>query len=229
MKRAFTLTELLVALAIMSLIALSIAGATGALSSAYAHSENYSDAVQSARIAMLNMGRDVRSAWLVTAMTGSSVVLWTEDANHDDMVNQEELAVIWLDGTDLKKGRIDLSAAGASRTALNISHDIADVSTVAGASSIIAAAAGYKQYDLLASNVRSFRVWGDQAPPATRLLVLEAQTGDAIHTITLRTAITLRHAMADPPAFALAGSGAVSGTQASSPGHGNGNGWGHYK
>ena len=60
-RRAFTLVELVLALAVLSVLGLTLAGVAVAVSSAVEHTEEYHHSLQSSRVGVAQLQRDVRT------------------------------------------------------------------------------------------------------------------------------------------------------------------------
>ena len=99
---AFTLTELLMALAITAMIGMSVVTLSTALSSAHASTGSMAEAISSGRYAMRSIDADVRKAALVTAFGNGEMVVWTGDEYADKQINVSELVLIQSDTGNYK-------------------------------------------------------------------------------------------------------------------------------
>jgi prepilin-type N-terminal cleavage/methylation domain-containing protein len=104
-RRGFTLLELTMAIAITSVIALSVAGVSMGLSRAYANSEGYYQTSQNARSAMMGVQSLLRKAKLVLSVSDDGVVFWAQDVNGDGRINRSEVTTLIYDKESRNFGR----------------------------------------------------------------------------------------------------------------------------
>ena len=100
MKRknhAFTLLELVITIAIMSVIGLSVAGVSVALSTAHANSQSAYENIQASRNTLIGIQRVLNRARLIVATDSQTVLYWVGDANGDGAINISELVALWYD------------------------------------------------------------------------------------------------------------------------------------
>lgn len=99
--RAMTVAELVVSIAVISVVATAVAGFSYALSSAQAHSQGHYLHMQSARNGLLRLQKLVRESLLITAADDSAVVLWAGDHNNDGYINRNEMILVqWQSQVD---------------------------------------------------------------------------------------------------------------------------------
>lgn len=95
-KAGLTLAEMVLALAITTMVGLSVAGVSTVLSTAYADGESYQSCIQTARSAMRQVRRAVQGAQLITAVREDKreLIYWAGDANGSGTINLAELRII---------------------------------------------------------------------------------------------------------------------------------------
>ncbi|HOF18090.1 MAG TPA: prepilin-type N-terminal cleavage/methylation domain-containing protein [Phycisphaerae bacterium] len=194
-RKAFTLVEFLMAIAIMSVTALAVAGVSMALSSAYAQGENFYQYLQDSRAGTLSIQEAINNAKLVTAAGSNGLVLWTKDTNSDGAINLSELSVISLQSNDgeITQSRVVFPASmdATTRTALDESKTL-DWATNLSAVQSAVATSPYKVETVLTSDVRSFTIRTPVNPPLTTLVQIEITLGDAKREFTVNSAASLR-------------------------------------
>ena len=111
-KAGLTLPEIIAALAISSMVGLAIVGVSAALSSAYAHSQDFYETVRAGRTGMLRIQHLFREAKLITATTDTSAVLWAKDTNEDGLIDLTELHLLTYDASrrEVLRVRVKLPA-----------------------------------------------------------------------------------------------------------------------
>ena len=95
--RALTLIELVIGIAVTTLVGLSVAAVSGVLSDSYSQGEAYYRSMQSARIAMMNLQSKVRKAHLITQASGNEMMIWQEPGGDDGKINPSELTLTRYD------------------------------------------------------------------------------------------------------------------------------------
>jgi len=95
-RSGFTLVEMTMAIAITSIVALTVVGASVALSSAYSHGEDYYGCLQTARGGMRQLHREVEKAQLTLYVNGDGSMLayWMGDTDASGAINVTELRVV---------------------------------------------------------------------------------------------------------------------------------------
>jgi prepilin-type N-terminal cleavage/methylation domain-containing protein len=188
----FTLLEMVMAMAITSIIALSIAGVSLVLSRSYAQTQGFYSNLQSGRAAMNSMQSTLRKAKLVTGASSSSLLFWVEaiDGVNPGQINRGEMVLWTYDAAafQLKQAQI---AYPSSASAMNTTLSLANASTTPTANTFPATDV-YTQWKVLANDVQAFSVSLDQAAPLTRCVKLKITTGDSAHQVTLESAVRLR-------------------------------------
>lgn len=110
--RAMTVAELVISIAVVSVIAAAVAGLSFALSSAHAHSQGHYLHMQSARNGVLRLQKMVRESLLITSADDNAIVLWTGDHNNDGYINRSEIILVQWDSYTREVGvyRVDIAA-----------------------------------------------------------------------------------------------------------------------
>jgi len=193
--RGFTLAELVLALAITTVIGLAVTAVAAAVSQINQEAEAYYEYLQNGRVAASRIEKALRSALLVTAASDDEFVVWMKDENDDGEINVSEVARVYLDDgdhkllmqttefpDDMKKGQ---------RQALDVDLELDGLTEVEN----LDLGTGHAAHDvlrLLARNVESFHVYPDVEPPMTRLLKFTLVVGENGQTVTQYGAVTLR-------------------------------------
>lgn len=193
--KAMTLAELLIATAITSVIGLSAAGVTMAMSTAHAGSQaNYAN-IQTGRSAMIRVQRELNRAKLITAMDDQEIVYWAEDANHDGQMTLSEMAVLEYDPeTDaLVRHEVVFPANmdPVTRAALDSSLTLG-VMTLLGSADNAVVNNARSEKTILAEGVTGFSAEPWPSSPMTKLVQLEMTFGSGTEQMVLRSAAALR-------------------------------------
>ena len=197
-RKAFTLPELLMAMAITAVVGLAVVTVTFALSNAQAHAGVRSDAIQSARAGMVRIEAVLRKCKLVTGGDGGSMVCWMGDRNDDGAINLDEIIVIrHLSGSrvvELRQVSFPDTLAPDIVTALNQSRTLAGAANTAGVSSLMDQAIynSYLMTVVLATEVEDLQIVPDAARPFSRLVLLRLTAGSAGRQITLTNSAVVR-------------------------------------
>ncbi len=192
--RAFTIVELILAMVIVSVIALSVAGISAALSSAYAHSQDYYQCIQGGRVGMRRIQKPLRKARLITACTADSLGFWGEDSNDDGIINLDEIRLISYDSVNRqvtqRRIRFPDGMDPGTKDALNVEialHELTDISNVANYLTGM-----YLETTPMAVQVDDFEVAPQVAPPMTRFLKVVLNVSEGGKEMTVRSAVSLR-------------------------------------
>jgi len=193
--KGFTLAELVLALAITTVIGLAVTGVAAAVSNLNQRAEAYYECLQNGRVAATKLETMLRPALLITAASGSNMVVWTNDTADVGKINVSEVAKIFLDTTTkqlmLRTTVYPSTLTAAQVTGLDKPINLNDLVTV----SVATSAPTYVQYDVvsvLAANVQSFAVYPDVPAPLTGLLKFKLVIGVAGQTVTQYGAVMLR-------------------------------------
>lgn len=196
-RTAFTLTELMMAMAITSLIGLSVVSVAGVLSHAHSHTDSIVEAIQSGRLAMMRMDADIRKAGLITATNGDELAFWTGDANEDQQINVDEIVLIQATAAQTIE-RLQVvfpdSMSAELRDALNVPKSLAELADTDDVRDLLEEAtySAYLCRHVLAADVSSFEVVTDADPPMSRLVLMRLATGQATQQISLTNSARLR-------------------------------------
>lgn len=197
--KALTLVELMMSLAMMSIIGVTVATVAAALSHAQSHTDEINENTQSARSGLLVIESYVRKAKLVTAVDTDGLAVWLGDANQDGMINIDELAMIRYDSQSrqvkLSKVSFPLNMSDAMVSILNTPKALSTVASTADVSGEFSREiyVGYLSENVLATDVDSFEVVPDTAPPLSRLVLLRIKVGEsADRQVALTSSAKLR-------------------------------------
>ena len=192
--RAFTLAELVMAMAIMSIIGLAVVGMTMALTDAQEYSGDFYRNVQIARHAMRYVQREIQKANLVTAVDSDSLAYWADDTNDNGGINLTEMRLVAFDSGDreIAEYRIefpswwtqlmkDLEDAPLS---LAWATDMSNVTSMRSNSYVVRR--------LLATEAAPVTFTVSPSAPLTKLLQTEVTVGQGDRRVVLRGATALR-------------------------------------
>ena len=190
----FTALEIVLALTISAMVALAILGVSTALSSAYAHSQDFYETVQAGRNGMMRIQRMLREAKLVTAKTDTSLVLWAEDANGDDMIDLTEMRLLVYDPStfEVLKVQVTLPEGLPDDVADLIDADVSLESAVNYSTVMSFMSSPYAVSTVIATDVQEFHVRARTEPPLTDLVKIDMKIADGDRSLHLRSAVTLR-------------------------------------
>ncbi len=194
-RRGLTLAELVLAMAITTVIGLAITGVAAAMSNINERAEAYYEYLQSGRVAASRLEEALRSARLVTVAEGSTIVAWTSDGADKGNINLSEVTMVYLD-TETRQlmQRTTVfpdSLDQVTREALDTSLPLSPLTSP----SVVDDEAPYPQYDVtrvLVRNVQDFQVYPDVPAPLTRTLKFRMVVGSYAQTVTQYGAVTLR-------------------------------------
>jgi prepilin-type N-terminal cleavage/methylation domain-containing protein len=191
----FTLAEFVMAMAIVAIIGAAVAGVATALSTAYAHSEDFYMDIQNGRMAMLRMQSTARKAKLVTACTPTTAVLWTGDTNGDGQINLSEISMLSYDaaGARLLEYRVVYPAdmAPATRSALDVVVPLSTLTSVSATQDLLKTNV-YVQTTVQADQVLDFRPGVKPAAPLSKIMTFDLKVGTSGNNLELRSACALR-------------------------------------
>ena len=200
-RRAFTLAELLLGMAITAMIALCIAGVTMVLSTASEQATEFYDSTQTSRVTSRKIEDVFRKAMLVTAMDSTSVVLWSEDTNGDDDINITEMVLIKYNASDrtLRKYQIVYPAYWPEyyRDSYDYSLYLWDVTDAAYVRNWITNFYGYTKVTVLAEDVQDLQFTASPAAPYSKVISMSLTVGADGQEVPLRATGHLRTCQAD--------------------------------
>ena len=90
-RSGFTLIEVTMAMVVISVIGLTVAGVAMALSTAQDNSQDYYQCIQTGRVSMLRLQDMLRRARLVTEVFDTGLVIWESDTNGNRTIDLSEL------------------------------------------------------------------------------------------------------------------------------------------
>ena len=192
---AFTLAELTITLAIVSVIALSAAGVSVAISSAHARGESVNENVQTGRAALMRLQWAINRAKLVTSAGSDWLVLWASDDNNDGQVNVSELKSISFDGPSqsVKSRQVEFPAAMSSDYVALLNDTVALSSLTGMSDSAVSVISGpYVQEDVMATGVTALAVSVSPSCPMATLVTVKVTVNCGGEEMTLRSAAALR-------------------------------------
>ena len=194
-REGLTVAELVLALSITAMIALSAAGVSMALSTAYAQSQNSYENLQTLRSAMMRIQSELNRAKLIVAVGERTVVYWKDDTNGDGKINLSELATIRYDEPQRRIDKHQVvfpeSMDPMTRKALDERVRLWSAMNIPTTVSTIEGSA-YHQAQIIAEGVQAFAV--DAAPPCpkAKTVTIKISAGDEVKFITIRSAATMR-------------------------------------
>lgn len=197
-RKAFTLAELVLAIAVTSVVGLSVATVASALANAHRQTDTMRDSIQSGRSAMIHVGSAVRKAKLLVAKSADALAIWTGDANSDGAINVDELVLIrYVPETEtVESAQVSFpdSMPHDIVVALNETKPIVEVDTAVEVKDAMncATLVEYCSSRVLASDVRSFSIQADVDPPYSRLVLIRITVGPADQQIALTSSVRLR-------------------------------------
>jgi hypothetical protein len=198
-QAALTLAELVISLAITSLIGLAVAGASMALSTGYEHGEEYSDAVTSARVLTRHIQALVARAKLIAAVGNSSLVVW-DDADADGRLTESELVLIFQhqETREMLEYRIAFpdSWSEAMIDMMDSQVPLACAVDLYQAYALLAESP-YLQVSVLDENTREFSTRTPYSGPINRRIEFTIVTGSEDRTFTIVSGAGMRDSVLD--------------------------------
>ena len=187
---------LVIALAITSIIGLATAGAASFLSAGHAQTEAQYESLETARAALRQIQKSLRSACLVTcSVDDQALVYWRGDENGDGEIDLTELRVLQFDSTAdtvelhwvslpdgwpawyrdmMDKPMTLMEAQDPNRINANLMQS------------------GFRVSRTLASDVADFSISPVGTEPMATMVRMGITTGQEPRTIALRSAVALR-------------------------------------
>lgn len=140
---------------------------------------------------MVRIQRIIYRAKLVTADTGTTVILWADDVNGDGRINAEEILMLAFDPNAQEVRTSQQVFPAAVRAAMNVEVSLATLTDMSTAL-LLFSSSGYTQTVVLATDVADFLAKTAPAPPKTKLVNLRLSVGSGKSLVTLRSAASLR-------------------------------------
>jgi len=194
----FTLVELLSSLLILTLIGAVIVSVSAALSNAQAHTDSLTEAIQSGRSGMMQLGIILRKSKLVTAANINEMVLWSNDTNDDKQINVDEIILVQYVPTKQIVERWQIifpdNMPPTLRKALNKVQTLADLASVDDVRKLLSRAiySRYLSRITFITNVSDFKISTYPAAPMTKLVLVHLSIGQDGQKITMANAVKLR-------------------------------------
>jgi len=190
--RGLTLSEMLVTLAVVSVIALAVAGVAVALSAADAAADTYRESIRTAHAALARISRLVRSSILIPSADSQRLVLWTGDDNGNGAINLGELAVLsWDEGEEKLLVREIVFDESWQYWYCNPTFSLSQLVSASAVEQMLSGSQ-YCQTSLLASDVTGFELQVSPAPPLSTTVTVKLTVGQTSGTITVNSGATLR-------------------------------------
>lgn len=201
-QRGFTLAEMVVGIAITSLVAVTVASTAAALSEAQSNGEENFRSLQTARITMRKIVSTVRKARLVLNISNTHVLLWAEDDTDTDSVNLLEMRLlVWQQGAgQIREYRI-VPPAGTEDSLVGLINGAVPLDvTVTNPDVLITWLRNHfwASSQVLAEGVSDFEVTPESGVEATsNLLKIKITSGSGDTAVTLRSAVKIRADVSD--------------------------------
>jgi len=193
----FTIAEIVLALSIASVIGLSVAMVSMALSTAHEHSLERDVHVQTARSVIRTVESIISKSRLVTGRSPSDLSLWASDANNDGLINVSELVVLTYNSAAGHIAQTQVvfpdAMSESMRAALDegkLLKDVLDPTSVR--EMMLVEFPSYCRQTTLAENVLGVSVTTDVDPPKTCVVKLKVQVGTPDWSMTLYGGAALR-------------------------------------
>jgi type II secretory pathway pseudopilin PulG len=192
-----TLIELMMALSIVAIISLAIAGLTFAVSDAQATTDDQNNSLQAARSSLGNLERMIRQARLVSGGGTDHLALWMGDTNGNGQINADEtIYLTYLPGqraVRMKSVRFPVNMDPVYKSLLNDDVSLSQSADVATLDSLVGCTAYIQQSDV-AVDVDYMEFKFSAAPPLTQAVTIAARFGTAPRAVSLNSTIHLRAA-----------------------------------
>ena len=190
-----TIIEMVLAMAIVAMIGLSVAGVTMALSTSQAMTNQSHDCMQTGRIAIDRLQDRLSKAKLITAVGDGVVIFWESDDDGDGLINIAELVEVrhHPDDDTLRLHRVSFEdvADATVAAALNESVALDAAADCSLAGSLIVGNAEHREY-VQAEGVELFEVAAYPPCPEAKMVTLKLVISDGDQQTTFRSAVTLR-------------------------------------
>ena len=192
--KAFTLAELLVAMLVMGIIAVAVAGMSIALSTAHEYSEDFYRHTQIARNGMRRIQRALRQANLITATDSTSVAYWAEDTNGNGQINRREMRLLTFQSQtgELAEYRVEFPAWWPEwwKETFDVELSLSAVTTIGQVDSL-GGTIGWTER-LWATELTDASFVASPAAAQTKVLQVQFTVGQGSRRVTLRSAAAPR-------------------------------------
>ncbi|MBN2560689.1 MAG: hypothetical protein JXQ75_07155 [Phycisphaerae bacterium] len=180
-RSAFTLVEMMLAATITAMTAIAATTLIFAIGQASTETRDIRNTKTTGHYALSRIAQKIRSARGIGEVTTTAVTLWAEDANEDDVLNLNELAVIKYDGTNHRVTYEHLSES-ADTTVVD-QDDFTDVDEV----DALMATVPEKEMVIWAEGIESLTFDGYPADTETRIVETRFTIGTGSDEVVFQT------------------------------------------
>ena len=200
-RRAFTLIEMVMAVAITAITGVCIAGASMALSTAYDSGQEYYECIQTGRVTMLRLEQMLRQSLLVTDTRLGSLWIWREDTDGNGQINLSELSTIVRDPRTQELVEVHYEVPDYFYDyGFDDSIELHEA-TATQAVTFLQYYSSYVAMTVLAENVSYFEATVSPEAPLTKTVGVTLTIGQGGRELTIRTAVNLRADQTDRVAW----------------------------
>ena len=193
------------AVSIMSIIGLCVAGAAMALSTGYENGQDYYECIQTGRVTMLRLEEMLRNSLLVTdANNSGGLWVWREDTNGDKEMSISEVSIIRHDRTSRRLVEMRVAfPSNWSASAIRLHDSPLEIrrATEVYIQHILYFRNSYMVETVLAENVTDFNVTVSPAAPLTRTVGVRMTVSQGSRELTVHSAVSLRADQTDRVAW----------------------------
>ena len=191
-RSGFTLIEVTMAMVVVSVMGLTVAGVAMALSTAQDNSQDYYQCIQTGRVTMLRLQDMFRRARLVTGASDTGLVIWDSDANGDRTINVTELKLVsWDESTQRVTRRCVKAPQEWSEAMKNLPVPLY-TATFQSWSTWQSNFESLIEEVTLAENVEAFSVQTTSAAPLAKSVSIQMTIRLGDHSLTIRGGASLR-------------------------------------
>lgn len=194
-RSAFTLAELIMSLAVSSLVLAAAASLAYAVSHAWTKSENIQTVVNHGRNGVARIGARIRGAKAVGYVNSTYLLIWREDADEDGRISMAELTLYTVDARNraIYEGQLVFSS-DLTQAARDAVDTVLSASELSSPSTINALArSDYFRQGAVAEYVDSVTWVLDADPPDTTMVEMELNLSKDGLTQTLHAGMSLRN------------------------------------
>lgn len=193
------------AVSIMSMIGLCIAGAAMALSTGYENGQDYYECIQTSRVTLLRLEEMLRNSLLVTdANNIGGLWVWREDTNGDKEMNISEVSIISHDPAVNRLVEMRVAfPSNWSESVVSLHDSPLELrrATEVYMPHILYFRNSYIVETVLAENVTDFDVTISPAAPLTKTVGMRMTVGQGSRELTVHSAVSLRADQTDRVAW----------------------------
>jgi len=197
-NHGFTLTELLTALLITTIIGAVVVSVGAGLYNVQEHTDGITEVIQSGRSGMMRLCAILRKAKLITAATDSEMAIWSGDSNGNKKIEIDEIMLVRYlpDQQIVERWRVSFpeTMPHTLREALNQPQALATLTDVGEVKKILSKAiySPYLSKEPVITSVSDFNIHTAPAAPITRLVSVHITLGQNDKGISLVSATRLR-------------------------------------